>query len=184
MRTAVLDANVLYGAFARDVLLRLAAAGLYRPRWTARIEAEWTRALLDSRPDLSAQVARTRAAMARAFPDAAVEGHERHESAFSLPDPDDRHVLAAAIEAEAGEVVTWNLADFPDDALRPFGVEALSPDAFVLSLVEADRARVMTTLRRHRARLARPTLTASEYGGHLARAGLVATADALREESL
>jgi predicted nucleic acid-binding protein len=185
VRTAVLDANVLYGAFSRDMLLRLAAARLYRPRWTARIQAEWTAALLAARPDLpSAQVTRTCAAMARAFPGAAVEGYEQHETGLSLPDPDDRHVLAAAVESEAGEIVTWNLADFPDDALRPLGVEAVSPDDFVLSLVEADRARVVATLRHHRAKLDRPPLTAPEYLGHLGRAGLVATADALGGEPL
>ena len=185
MRTVVLDANVLYGAFGRDVLLRLAAAGLYRPRWTARIEGEWTGALLAARPDLNpAQVARTCAAMAQTFPDAAVTGYERHEAALTLPDPDDRHVLAAAVEAQADEVVTWNLPDFPDAVLRPLGVAAVSPDDLVLSLIEVDRDRVVDTLRRHRARLDRPPLTASDYLGHLTRAGLAATANALRGEPL
>ena len=173
MRTAVLDANVLYGAFGRDVLLRLAAAGLYRPRWTARIEAEWTGALLGARPDITpARLARTRAAMARAFPDAAVVGYESHEEGLRLPDPDDRHVVAAAVGGGAGEVVTWNLVDFPDAALRPLGVEAVSPDDFVGSMAEADPDRVAAVLRAHRADLRRPPLTAAEYLGHLERAGL------------
>jgi hypothetical protein len=185
VRSVILDANVLYSAFGRDVLLRLAAAGLYRPLWTARIEAEWTGALLAVRPDLTpAQIARTSGAMARAFPDAAVEGYGQHEAALSLPDPDDRHVLAAAVEAQADEIVTWNLDDFPDAALRPLGVAAVSPDDFVLSLIGADQDRVVATLRHHRARLDRPPLTAADYLGHLARAGLVATADALRAEPL
>ena len=181
MRSAILDANVLYGAFGRDVLLRLAAAGLYRPRWTARIETEWTTALLGARRAPSpAQVGRTCAAMAQAFPEATVEGYERHEAALSLPDPDDRHVLAAAVEAQADTIVTWNLDDFPDAALRPLGVAAVSPDAFVGSLVEAEREHVVATLRHHRAQLERPPLTAPEYLQRLTRAGLVATTDALR----
>lgn len=185
VRTAVIDANVLYGAFGRDVLLRLAAAGLYRPRWTARIEAEWTMALLATRPDLPpAQIAGTCAAMARAFPGAAVESYERHEAALSLPDPDDRHVLAAAVEAAADEVVTWNLDDFPDAVLAPLGTRAVSPDDFVASMVEADRGRVVAVLRRHRAQLRRPPLTATEYLGRLANAGLVSAAAALRSEPL
>ena len=182
MRLVVLDANVLYGAFSRDVLLRLAAAGLYRPRWTARIEGEWVAALLAARPDLAPErLARTCAAMARAFPDAAVKGFETHEAELTLPDPDDRHVLAAAVEGGAGEIVTWNLRDFPEEALRPLGIEAVSPNAFVGSMMETDPGRVAEVLRRHRAGLLHPPLTAAEYLSHLERAGLTALAAALRE---
>ena len=184
MRLAVLDANVLYGAFSRDVLLRLAAAGLYRPRWTARIEGEWVAALLAARPELAPErLAQTCAAMTRAFPDAAVTGFEAHELGLSLPDPDDRHVLAAAVEGGAGEVVTWNLRDFPEEALRPLGIEAVSPDAFVGSMVEADPGRVAGVLRHHRAGLLRPPLTAAEYLSHLERAGLTTLVSALRDSS-
>jgi hypothetical protein len=182
VRLAVLDANVLYGAFGRDVLLRLAAAGLYRPRWTARIEAEWVGALLAARPDLgTAQLARTCASMARAFPDAEVTGYEEREDELRLPDPDDRHVLAAAVKCGAGEVVTWNLSDFPEAALRPLGVEAVSPNTFVGSMVEADAGRVVDALRQHRARLRHPPLTDEAYLGHLERAGLAALVSALRD---
>lgn len=181
MRLAVLDANVLYGAFGRDVLLRLAGAGLYRPRWTARIEAEWTGALLDARPDLTRErLAQTCAAMARAFPDATVAGYEPHEAALTLPDPDDRHVLAAAVEAGAGEVVTWNLGDFPEASLRPLGIEAVSPDDFVGSMLEDDTDRVAAVLRAHRAGLRRPPVTAAGYLSHLERAGLASVAAALQ----
>lgn len=174
MRLAVLDANVLYGAFGRDVLLRLAAAGLYRPRWTAQIEGEWVRTLLATRPDLAPErLGRTRAAMARAFPDAAVSGYEGHEDDLRLPDPDDRHVLAAAVEAGAGEVVTWNLGDFPAAVLAPLGIEAVSPDDFVGSMLAADPDRVVAVMRAHRAGLHRPPLTAEDYLSHLERSGLV-----------
>ena len=182
MRLAVLDANVLYGAFSRDVLLRLAAAGLYRPRWTARIEAEWVAALLAARPDLAPErLARTCAAMARAFPDAEVTGVEEIEADLVLPDPDDRHVLAAAVESEASEIVTWNLRDFPKAALRPLGIEAVSPDTFVGSMAEADPGRVAEVLRQHRAGLRQPPLTAVKYLRHLERAGLGTIVSALRD---
>ena len=181
MRLAVLDANVLYPAHLRDVLLRLAAGGFYRPRWSARIHEEWTRNLLANRPDLTAeQLARTRELMERAFPDADVEGYERHEGGLAMPDPDDRHVLAAAVEAEAGEVVTWNLGDFPEVALRPLGIEAVSPDSFVGSMLEDDPDRVVAALRALRAGLHRPPITASEYLGHLERAGLTGVVAALQ----
>ena len=166
---------MLYGAFSRDALLRLAAAGTYRPRWTARIEAEWVAALLATRPDLAPE------RLVRAFPGAAVMGFEVREPGLALPDPDDRHVPAAAVESGAGEVVTWNLKDFPEAALRPLGVEAVSPDASVGPMMEADPGRVAGVLRRHRTGLLRPPLTAAEYVGYLEWAGLTALVSALRD---
>ena len=181
MRLAVLDANVLYPAHLRDVLLWLAIGGFYRPRWSVRIHDEWTRNLLANRPDLTAeQLAYTRSEMERAFPDANVPADAEQEATIDLPDPDDRHVVATAVAAGADRIVTANLSDFPADALRPLGIEAVHPDAFVMSLMEADPKAVTAVLRKHRSGLRRPPLTAAEYLGHLERAGLGGVVSALR----
>jgi hypothetical protein len=93
----VYDANVLYPAFLRDVLLRISVAELVDVRWTERIHDEWMRSLLENRPDLtSAQVMRTRENMDRAFPRALVTGYETLIDHVVLPDAEDRHVVAAA----------------------------------------------------------------------------------------
>ena len=93
----VYDACVLYPAPLRDLLMHLAWARLVHARWTDAIHDEWIRNLLANRPDLSrAQLERTRALMERAVPEASVTGYEHRISALTLPDPDDRHVLAAA----------------------------------------------------------------------------------------
>lgn len=132
---AILDANVLYSAFLRDVLLRLAAADLYRPCWSARIHDEWMRNLLAHRPDLSpARVARTRDRMDAAFPDARVTGHEGLDARFPDVAPGDRHVAAAALGAGANYIVTRNLRDFPPAALGSHGIAAVDPDAFIQML--------------------------------------------------
>ena len=181
VRLAVLDANVLYPAHLRDVLLWLAVGGLYRPRWSDRIHDEWTRNLLAKRPDLTAaQLAYTRAEMKRAFPDADVAADLDREAAIALPDPDDRHVLATAIVSGASWIVTANLKDFPADALGPYGVEALHPDAFATGLLEADLEGALAVLREHRTGLRRPPLTPTEYVGHLERSGLLATGAVLK----
>lgn len=170
---AVLDANVLYPAHLRDVLLRLALDGHFRPKWTDRIHDEWTRSLLAKRPDLTAaQLAYTREQMETAFPDATVTDYAGHESRLALPDPDDRHVVAAAVEAGAGVVVTFNLKDFPATVLGRLGVEAVHPDAFVLRLMERDPDGVVETMREHRASLRRPQIGATEYVAFMIRAGL------------
>lgn len=68
----------------------------------------------------------------RALPDAMVRGYESLIEGLSLPDFDDRHVLTAAIKAAAQVIVTVYLKNFPDSALTPFGIEAKSPDDFLL----------------------------------------------------
>ena len=179
--TAILDANVLYAAPVRDLLIRLAMTGTYEAHWTEAIHAEWQRALLQNRPDLSAeQLARTRALMERALPNALVTRPRRRAEAVPLPDPDDRHVLAAAVEAEADLIVTYNLGDFPAEALAPWELKAIHPDAFVGLLLEEASEAVVTAARSQRAALKRPPLTVQEYLGALARCGLTRTAEALR----
>ena len=181
MRLAVLDANVLYPAHVRDLLLRLAIDGRYRPVWSRRIHDEWTRNVLQDRLDITAgQLERTRRQMDRAFPDATAEGYEEHEGGINLPDPDDAHVAAAAVTAGAGLIVTFNLDDFPPEAILPLGIEAVHPDAFVFDMIEADPGGVVGAMRRHRALLRRPHVSASDYVDYLDRAGLKATAQFVR----
>lgn len=177
---AVLDANVLYSAFLRDVLLRLAAAALYRPYWSDRIHAEWMRNLLAHRPDLSPEtLARTRAGMDAFFPDALVAGADALEERFTGVAPEDRHVAAAALGAGARLIVTQNLRDFPPAALSPFGIVAASPDEFIRLLIASDADTVRSTLEAHRLGLKRPPLDPHEYRLTFVRNGLLKSAELL-----
>lgn len=98
--------------------MELAAAGLFRAKWTSRIHEEWTRNALENRPDITKeQLERTVRLMNKAAPDANVENYETLETALSLPDKDDCHVLAAAIHCKAAGIVTFNLRHFPESAL-------------------------------------------------------------------
>lgn len=173
----VLDACVLYPEFLRSFLLYAAADGVFDPRWSDAIHDEWTRNVLADRPDLSpAQLDRTRRLMDRAAPDARVHGHEPLIPTFTLPDPDDRHVLAVAVHSGAGRIVTFNLRDFPATALAPHGVAAVHPDAFVLDLIVADAPAVVAAARNHRESLTRPSMTVEQFLANLARHGLPAAA--------
>ncbi len=108
--TAVFDANILYPAPLRDLFIRLAQAGLVRARWTETIHDEWIRNVLNDNSNLSAErLARTRTLMNEAVRDCLVMGYEDLIDSLTLPDPDDRHVLAAAIRARAEVIVTYNL---------------------------------------------------------------------------
>ena len=126
-QVALLDANVLYPARLRDLLIRLDLAGLYQARWSEQILDECFDNLIDNRPDLTpAQLARTRRLMTTALPDASVADYEDRVEEFDLPDPDDRHVLAAAVAAGASLLVTDNLDDFPAERI-PEGLRVVSP---------------------------------------------------------
>ena len=129
--TVVYDACVLYPAPLRDFLIRLAMTGTFRARWTERIQNEWLRSVLAKRPELRETLGRTRQLMDDAIPDCLVKGVEPIAQGLVLPDPDDVHVLAAAIRCGASVIVTLNLKDFPAQVLGQFGIEAQHPDEFV-----------------------------------------------------
>lgn len=129
--SAMLDACVLVPVTLADTLLRLAEASLYRPLWSARIITETVRAIEEVHPQLSADDIRNRAdAMDAAFGDASVTGWEALEHVISLPDPDDCHVVAAAIIGRADLIVTSNVKDYPPDVLAPYHIEVQTPDVF------------------------------------------------------
>ena len=179
--TALYDASVLYPAAVRNLLMRLALGGLFRARWSERIHDEWTRAVLRDRPDLTREkLARTRALMDAHASDALVEGFEALIDTLALPDPDDRHVLAAAIHGRADVIVTANLRDLPAEALRPFGIAAQHPDEFVLHLLDLAPAAVTRAAREHRESLRSPPKNVEIYLETLTRHGLTGTVAALR----
>ena len=182
--TAVLDACVLYPAPVRDILLSLAHQGLYHARWTVTINDEWVRNLVRNRPELNAeQLRRTAERMAQAIPDSLITGYERFASIVDLPDPDDRHVLAAALVGHADAIVTFNLKDFPAGTLEPLGLEAQHPDDFVVNQLHLNLPEALKAVKAQRARLMRPTRTAAELLATLARCGLPQTASLLAENS-
>ena len=161
---ALLDACVLYPPSLRDLLMRLAAARVYAPRWTEEIHEEWIRNVLADNPEVTAdQLARTRRLMNQVAPNCLVSGYEVRLPALSLPDANDRHVLAAAIETQAPLIVTFNLSDFPNAILRIYGVQAVHPDDFLVGLFEEDPALFLSAARTHHASLRRPPKDAAGY---------------------
>lgn len=180
--TAVLDANVLYPALLRDVLLSLAHADLYSAKWTVHIRDEWTRSLLKDRPDQGEKIEAAAMAMEAAVPDCMVTGYEHLIEGLRLPDPDDRHVLAAAIAGHADAIITWNEKDFPAHVLDPFGIELQTPDEFVLNQILLRRNVALAALKGMRERWRRPQHTAQALVDLLEQRGLPQTAAHLRDE--
>lgn len=180
---ALLDANVLYPAPLRDYLLHLASIGVYEPVWTIAIQDEWIRNLLKARPDIDkAALEATRRSMDKAFPGSNTTEYESLIESLSLPDPDDRHVLAAAIKAKAQVIVTANLKDFPADALIPHAVRAEHPDAFVSECIDRDRLKAIKALENQVKALKKPPLPVETVLKNLLANGLVKSVSRLKGE--
>lgn len=139
------------------------------------------RSVLRDRTDLKReQLARTRDLMNAHVRDCLVTDYETLIPSLTLPDPDDRHVLAAAIRAGADAIVTFNLRHFPDQALAPYGIEAIHPDDFVTYQLDLAPHIVCAAAKRQRQSLKNPPKTVDEFLASLERQGLAQTASALR----
>jgi hypothetical protein len=151
----------------------LAVTDLFRARWTDRIHEEWMRGVRRDYPDITQhQLDRIRALMDAHVRDCLVSGYESLIPSLSLPDPDDRHVLAAAITSGADVIVTANLSDFPAVELAKYGIEAQHPDTFIGHLLEIAPKVVCDAARRQRQSLKNPPKTVDEFLTTLERQGL------------
>lgn len=181
--TATLDANVLYPFLIRDVLLSLAEAGLYRPVWSSQIQDEWSSHLIKDKPGSEQRIRRTMQLMDEAFPEAIVEGYENLIDSLTLPDANDRHVLAVAIRSGSSVIVTQNLKHFPAGTLAQYDIEAHTADEFILNTVQLYPVDAVETLRIMREGYDNPPMTADEFLVALVAAGLVSTAAELKPYS-
>ena len=156
--TALLDANILYPAPMRDIFLQLAVDDLFRAKWTADIHREWMDALLRNEAHRDrAALERTRDLLNRATRDCLVTGYDGLISALELPDPNDRHVLAAAIAGRCDAIVTCNLRDFPEPAVMPYGIAVQHPDDFLTNHIDLMPGAFCVDVRKIRSRLSPAT---------------------------
>ena len=131
MTRVLIDANVLYPTVLREIVLGVAGQGLFTPLWSPRILEEWARA---ARRTGEEDIARGEIALVRAnWPDAEITPGDHLD--LTLPDPDDIHVLAAAIDGQADELLTMNLRDFPTRTLSAHGIIRRDPDGFLLEFL-------------------------------------------------
>lgn len=178
--SVIYDACVLYPAPLRDLLMQLALTDLFKARWTDQIHEEWIEALLRRDKYDRKILERTRELMDASVRDAKVSGYESLIDALVLPDPEDRHVLAAAIKAGANAIVTFNLKDFPSDVLSKYGIEAIHPDEFVYCQIDLAPAIACGAIKRQRESLKNPPKAKDEFLAILQKQQLPQTVSALR----
>lgn len=181
--TAVLDANVLYPNLLRDLMLSLAVAGLYHARWTEKINEEWSGNLAADRPDIAPKIGLLLDQINQSVPDCLIEGYEYLIDRLDLPDPDDRHVLAAAIAGHADAIVTANLKDFPAAVLDQHGVEVQHPDDFIMNQLELRPFEALEVIKQVRLRRRNPPCSVLDLIAMIERSGLPQAAQYLRTKA-
>jgi len=176
--TALLDANVLYSVAISDALMEVAATGIYAAKWSKAIDDEWVRNLAKNKKRTETDFHTRRDSMHDACPDWEVpeEGWKLIEPCLSLPDLNDRHVLAAAVAGHADSIVTINIKDFPSSILDPLGITALHPDEFLLQQLQLEPLVVLPAFKAMRARLKNPAFTPEKFVDAMERNGLIQTA--------
>ena len=171
--TVLYDACVLYPNYLRDVLIQLATTDLFHAKWTEQIHDEWIRNILKNRPKISPEkLQELKRKMNQAVPDCLVTDFEELIGSLTLPDPDDRHVLAAAIVAKADVIVTANLKDFPASVLSSYGIEAQHPDEFIADLIDLRPLQVTEAIKTIQGRLKNPPINFDDYMQILRKLGL------------
>ncbi|VVE74057.1 PIN domain-containing protein [Pandoraea anapnoica] len=181
--TALLDACVLFPAATTDALMSLATSGFFAAKWTQMIETEWIESLEKQRPDLKGKLQFRRDCMRDAVPDWEVPETAWRPliGSFALPDPDDRHVLAAAIAGHADCIVTSNRRDFPNAIASEYGIEIVDPDRFIINQWDLDSIGAMAAFKQMRARRKKPETSVEDFAQALERSGLPSTAQRIRE---
>lgn len=180
--TAFLDANVLYSAAIRDICMEVALAKIYRAKWSADVHREWIESLLSNRHDLKRiNLERTRDLMDLSIPTAMVTGYEQLIEGIPIEnDPDDRHVVAAAIIGQCDVIVTNNLSHFPIDKLKDYDLEVQRPDDFLAHHLDLEPGTFCSAVRTSRVGKKNPPYSVEEYLSNLTQQGLVVTVAELR----
>ena len=133
----LIDACVLYPTVMREMVLGVAAKGLFLPCWSDRILEEWARAAGKLGPAEEVWARGEIATLTAAFPAALIRHDRGLERRYWLPDPNDIHVLTAAVVGSCDAIMTMNAKDFPRNILDDEGLARLDPDEFLLNLWRA-----------------------------------------------
>jgi hypothetical protein len=171
---AVFDACILYPFHLRNIVVQAAVDRLVEARWTDAIHDEWIRNLTTAAPAIPTERLKvTRRLMNEALPTALISRYEELIPKVTLPDPNDRHVVAAAITANATLILTWNLRHFPPTELKKFGLRRMTPDAFLSNLFDKVPHLVIGSLANARQNLSKTRVSAPDLIGVLEHQKLV-----------
>ena len=141
--SVILDANILFSGIKRDILLRVAMNGLYRPRWSSHVLGEVKFSLAKFRNASDEDIDTIISKLNKDFPDALIYGYKPLIAGLELPDANDRHILAAAIRGRCDGIVTENIRDFPKEVLGQYGLDVARTDDFLCYQMDIDEPMVI-----------------------------------------
>ncbi|MEM6514686.1 MAG: PIN domain-containing protein [Bacteroidota bacterium] len=177
----VLDTNVIYPIEIRDLLFWFAYYDMFTPKWSEHIFDEWKGVML--RKGVKEEEATIRIQRANtAFPDALVKNYSGLIESLELPDPKDRHVLAAAIKTNANVIVTNNIKDFPKNYLASFGLTAKTADDFLTDIIDLNQDQAIKAFKELVLNRKNPNLDAFQVLDILRNRGLKDTANFLHSQ--
>lgn len=163
--------------------MRLALTDLFKAHWTDHIHDEWINALMRTQKHSRGSLLRAKELMDQHVRDAKVFGYEPLIEGLDLPDPNDRHVLAAAIRCNANAIVTFNLKDFPNESLHQYDIEVIHPDDFILYQIDMAPTVCCRAFQAQRSALRNPPLNVGTFLATLQKQQLPQTVSKLREFS-
>lgn len=177
---AVLDSNIIYPVIIRDFLFWIAYYDLFIPKWSKTIFYVWKNVMI--RKGINEIEAEKRTQKANlAFPYALVKNYNNLIKELELPDINDRHVLAVAIKAKADFIITKNLKDFPPDYLNTFNIQVLTPDDFIINLLNEKPDIILKAFKEMVINKKKPPKTEKKVIQSLKRNGLIKTVKELQE---
>ena len=188
--TAFVDACTLASVLRRNLLLSLAEAEFFRVRWSAKVLDETEKAIEKTAigrglADAAERANRARKAMEEAFEEATVAEYDGFLAVCrGLPDPNDAHVVAAALKTQAATIVTENLSDFPTEILSKLGLEVRCADHFIADTIALDTGRAVAAVRQMRLRFKNPAKKPSDLLLDMEANGLTETVDILKPHVL
>ncbi len=179
--TGLLDANVIYPAPLRDLLLQLAVTDIFRARWTADIHREWMEALLRNEPHRNrAALERTRDLMDSKTRDCLITGYEALIPLLELPDPNDSPRCSSSNCRPQRCHCDAEPQTFPGSSACPLRHRYSAPRRFLCNHLNLAPGLFCGVVQKIRQRLKTPPYTIEQYLETLTRNGLVATASELR----
>lgn len=159
----VIDTDCLFSLYLRDILLNAAIADFFRPLWSLTTLDELQDVLQRDGKRTPEMAKRLRDALEEVFPESTVTHYQHLEGSLGCSDPDDEHVLAAAIIAQAGAVVTKNLKHFPNNSETKFGIEIVHPDSFLMDLIDLGPEVMIVTIAKLLQEYDRPEIDANSF---------------------
>lgn len=159
----IYDANILFPFHVSHILVFMAARRLVNAKWTAKIQQEWLENIAKKYPEDLDGCRRRCDAMNRALPEAMVTGHESRIEGIIFKDPDDRHVIAAALHVGASGIVTRDRKHFTPQTLKPFGLAVIDPDDLLVACHEQFPEDCAQTVEQARRALSVTKPTLEEY---------------------